>query len=204
LGSSPGFHTVTVLWTPHHINYFHLGQRRTETGVGTIASVGQDHTLRTASLASTPNLLQGNLRLGLKLDLLGNASFLPSAAVLNPSLRQIQAESHRHTGRLGGHRKTDRHTAIILFANLAAILPGHSHRLLTLLRKSRVIHHPSHYWSLLQHRWQHRIQTSVQHYFIAPGGIGHNVVQRLLHTSHIVGSQTSGHRLDAFALAWQQ
>jgi hypothetical protein len=57
---------------------------------------------------------------------------------------------------------------------------------------------------LAEHRRQYEIQTPVQDGFITPRGVGDHMMQRLMHTSHIVWSQSRGHRLDALALAWQQ
>ena len=87
---------------------------------------------------------------------------------------------------------------------MAAILSGHSYRLTTLLRKSGVIYHPRHYRIPAQHSWDHKIQTSIQHGFVTPRRIGDYVMQRLVHPTHVVASQTCGHRLDALSFAGQQ
>jgi hypothetical protein len=39
---------------------------------------------------------------------------------------------------------------------------------------------------------------------IAPGGIGHDVMQRLVHLAYVAWSQARSHRLDALALDRQQ
>jgi len=102
------------------------------------------------------------------------------------------------------HRKADRYPAIILFAHLSAILPGHSYRLTALFGKSGVIDHPSHHRVTAQHGRDHSVQTPIQHRFITPGGIGDHMVQRLVHPAHIVSGKPRGHWLDALALAGQQ
>ena len=38
---------------------------------------------------------------------------------------------------------------------------------------------------------------------IAPGRVGHDVMQRLVHLAHGAERQTRGHRLDALVLDWQ-
>jgi len=98
---------------------------------------------------------------------------------------------------------TERLTAI-LFANLAAILSGHSYRLTTLLGKSGVIDHPRHHRIPAQHGWDHKIQTAIQHRFITPWGIGDHMMQRLVHPPDIVGSKARGHGLDTLPFARQQ
>ena len=156
-----------------------------------VAGIGQHHALRNASLTRSPNLLEGDFWLGLKLNRFRHAGLLPPLAVFDPRLRQIQAVRHRHTRLFRGHRKTDRHPAVILFADLAAILPGHSYRLTTLLRKSGVIHHPCHHRVTAQHGRDHEIQTAIQHRLVTPGGVGDHMMQRLVHAAHVVGSQAA-------------
>src|SRR5437764_14550583 len=72
----------------HDIRHFHLGQGQAELGIVAVSGIGQHYALRNASLAGSPNLLQRNVWLGLKLDIFGNASLLSSFAVLDPTFRQ--------------------------------------------------------------------------------------------------------------------
>jgi hypothetical protein len=65
-----------------------------------------------------------------------------------------------------------------LFAHLAAVLSGHSHRRPALLGKPGVIHHLRHYRITAQHRWDHKIQTAIQYRFVTPGGVGDDSVAR--------------------------
>jgi hypothetical protein len=69
-----------------------------------------------------------------------------------------------------------------------------------LLGKSRVIHDPGRQRMLARHRGQHLAAHLLQKRVIAPGRVGHDVMQRLVHLAHVAGSQTRGHRLDALAL----
>jgi hypothetical protein len=57
---------------------------------------------------------------------------------------------------------------------------------------------------LAQYRRQYEIQTPIQNGLVAPRSVSHDVVQRLMHAPHIVGSQSGSHRLDTFPLARQQ
>lgn len=74
----------------------------------------------------------------------------------------------------------------------------------SLLGKSRIIDYPCHHGSTLQHGREDKSKTEVQNLLIAPRGIGYQMVQRLVHPSHVVRRQASGHRLDALALTGQQ
>jgi hypothetical protein len=129
----------------HYISHLQLPQFGTEVCVGSIAGIGQHHARRDASLTRTLDLVQGDFWFGLKLDRVGHAGLLAPFAVLYPSVRQVQAERYRHTGLFGGDRETHRYSAIILFADLAAILPCYPYRLAPLLGKSGVIDHPCHH-----------------------------------------------------------
>jgi hypothetical protein len=73
-----------------------------------------------------------------------------------------------------------------------------------LFRKPRVIHDPGDQLVPPRHRWQHLFPHLSQQCSIAPGRIGHNVVQRLVHPANVTGRQTRGHRLHTFALQGQQ
>ena len=66
------------------------------------------------------------------------------------------------------------------------------------------IHHPRHHRIAAQHRGHHKIQAAIQDGFVAPRGICHYVVQRLVHPPHMVSGQAGGHRFDTFPFARQQ
>ena len=54
-------------------------------------------------------------------------------------MRQIQAISDRQAGMIIGGRQAHRHLAVVLFAELTAVLPGHANRVLALFRHTGVI-----------------------------------------------------------------
>src|SRR6516165_2138291 len=104
---------------------------------------------------------------------------------MDPRLRQIQTERHGHTRLFRGHRKTDGYTAVILFANLAAILSSHPDRLASLFREPGVIYPPCHHWVTTQHRGDDEFRAAIDDRFVTPGGVGKDVVQRLMQPPHI-------------------
>ena len=95
--------------------------------------------MRDAVLEGLSDLRQRDLGLGLKRDILRHSRFRPPRRIVGPLLGQ------RETIRDGKARMTVRdrqrngNLAIILLAELAAILPRHANRVLTLLRKACVI-----------------------------------------------------------------
>src|SRR5208283_4771566 len=57
---------------------------------------------------------------------------------------------------------------------------------------------------LPRHRGQHLAAHLLQQHGVAPGRVGHDVVQRLMHLPHLARRQTRRHRLDALALEGQE
>ena len=76
------------------------------------------HAVHTASA-------QGNRRLGLKLDLLGNACFATPFRILTPGFRQIQPPGDGKTPIPRAYRQTYCRLTIIVFADLTAVLASH-------------------------------------------------------------------------------
>jgi hypothetical protein len=91
---------------------------------------------------SRTDLLKCDFRLGLKLDLVGNARSTPTCGIPGPRLRQIQTVGDGQAGVMIGNGQAHRHLTIVLLAKLAAILPRYADRVLALLRKTRVIDDP--------------------------------------------------------------
>jgi hypothetical protein len=75
--------------------------------------------------------------------------------------------------------------------------------MLPLLRKTGVIDDPGHYRAVLLHSRKHPTTHLLQYRGIAPRRIGHQMVQGLVHSPHIMGRQPCGHRLNTLALARQ-
>ena len=99
--------------------------------------------------------------------------------------------------------KLTRRLAIIRFAQLTAVLPGNAYRMLSLLRKTRVVYDPRHNWAVFLHSWQHILPHLGQHLLVAPGCVGHQVMQRLMHATNIIRGQARSHRFDALAFTGQ-
>src|SRR5260221_1014796 len=102
-----------------------------------------------------PDLFQRYLRFALKADFLRHARHLSSLWVLRPDLRQIQPVGYRQTGLLGGQRYAYGYPAVLLLAQLPAILSRHTHRMRTLLRQSRSVDDPGGPRQMAGHRAQH-------------------------------------------------
>jgi hypothetical protein len=157
-----------------------------------------------APLTRTPDLVESYFWLGLELNRIRHSGLLSPLAVFDPRLRQVQTIRYRHTRLLRGHRNADRDSAVILLADLAAILPGHSYRLAPFLRKPSVIYHPCDHRFTAQHCGKHKIQAAIQHRFVAPRDVCDQVMTRLVHPTHVVCCKACGHGFDALPFAGQQ
>jgi hypothetical protein len=75
--------------------------------------------------------------------------------------------------------------------------------MLPLLGKTGIVHNPRHHRTVFLHGWQHFVPHLRQHLFVVPRRVGHKVMQRLMHATHMIRIQACGHRLDTLALAGQ-
>ena len=57
-------------------------------------------------------------------------------------MRQIQAIGDRQAGVIVGDRQADRNLAVVLLAELTAVLPRHADRVVALLRNAGVVDDP--------------------------------------------------------------
>src|SRR3954469_18044765 len=90
--------------------------------IAAVASVHEDHAARQAGSRRRPDLIEGDLRLGLEGDLRGYARRLAPPRIVSPLLRQIEAIGDGQAGRAIGERERHGHLAVVLLAELAAIL----------------------------------------------------------------------------------
>jgi hypothetical protein len=72
------------------------------------------------------------------------------------------------------------------------------------LDKAGLIHNPCRHRSAFLHRRQDVIPHLPQHVGIAPGRLRDEVMQRLVHGLHMIGSQARSHGFDTLSLAVQQ
>src|SRR3954470_8064455 len=101
--------------------------------IATIAGIHEDDAARQAGFSSRTELIERNLGLGLEGDFLGHARRLAPRRIVSPLLRQVQAVSDRQTGRVIGERERHGHLAVVLLAELAAVLTRYPDRVAALL-----------------------------------------------------------------------
>ncbi len=149
-------------------------------------------------------LVECDLRLGLEDDIVRHARLGAPVRVISPLMRQIQAIGDRQAGVIVGSRQAHRDLAIVLLAELPAILPRHADRVLALLRDAGVVddQRPDRAAPLDdgQDTGAHRREAPL----IGPFGLRHEVMQRLMRRLHAPRLHARRHRLDALAIARQQ
>src|SRR3954452_21435001 len=94
-----------------------------------------------ASLAA-PDLIERNLGLGLEGDRLGHAGLLAPGWIISPLLRQVGGIGEREGGRAVGKQERHSPLAIVLLAELPAILTRPPHRVPALLGEAGIVDDP--------------------------------------------------------------
>lgn len=157
---------------------------------------------------------------GRKDDLVRHPGLAPALGIRRPRLRQVEPVRDRQAGLLAGHRQADRHLAIVLLAELTAVLPRHADRMLALLRKPGVIDDPAPAggWCSVSEggrvrrrdrgldrpdRRQHLLAHRGEQRPVRPRRLGDEVMQGLVRRAHLQRVHPSRHRLDALARARQ-
>src|SRR5215213_2650425 len=88
------------------------------------------------------DLSQRDLRFGLEGDLLRHARLSEPSRIIRPFLRQIEAVSDRQARGAIGERERHGHLAVVLFAELTAVLTRDAHRVPAFLWETRVVDDP--------------------------------------------------------------
>jgi hypothetical protein len=180
-----------------------LADTATESRIDAVANVAQHHARRHAGDQRRLDLSERNLRFGAEDDIRRDARFGPSVGIVCPALRQIEPVGDRQARVIARNRQAHRDLAVVLLAELPAILPRHADRIRALLREAGVVDDPGSDRSLSLDDRQHLRPHDRKHGFIRPIRFRHEVMQRLMCGLHPTRLQPRRHRLHALALARQ-
>jgi hypothetical protein len=108
----------------------HVGQPKfadpsTQFAVVAIGWVHQCHARRHAIRHRLAQLPQCDLGLGLEADVIRHSGDRPADRIVGPFFRQIQPVGNGQAALVSSHRQAHRHLAVVLLAQLTAILPRH-------------------------------------------------------------------------------
>src|SRR6266702_3203265 len=185
---------------PQHVVQFLTPKPIAKVRLSSIPRVGQHDSARNIVGQRSLNLFASNLPLGSKLNLLRHARFPTTGSILGPFLWQVQPIVQRHTAVRVGQGQAHRYLTILRLAQAPAVLPRHTHRMLTRRYTRGVIHSPPAPLILLQQRRSALFRPYTQNRMIVPVGSGHVVDHRLMRRAHIFRTYTRRHRLDALSL----
>jgi hypothetical protein len=157
-----------------------------------------------ALLQRLPKLPQCDRRLGFGADLLRHAGLGAPLRIRRPALGQVEPPGDRQARPVVRHRQAHRHLAVVLLAQLPAVLPGDTDRVPALLREGGVVHDPVAHRAVPLDRGQYPLAHRPEQRRIVPLGLGHDVVQRLVLGLHPLRRDPRRHGLHALALARQQ
>jgi hypothetical protein len=170
-----------------------------------------DPTLATAGMTTADvkmhgrtrptHLFERNLWLGLKADFLRHACLTSTGAVLRPIFRQIQLIGYWQARLMIGDRQRHRHLAIVLLAELAAVLPRHANRVAPLLGQARVVDDPRLDRPMPFHRRQYQFAHFGQNCRVRPRRFADEMQQRLMLRSNACRRRHRRHRFHTLALA---
>ena len=198
--------------TPHRRLPFdpdHVGQARPRSGPPETRSCRRSrHPPRPAPAARPPPAASGSgpgpaaTSAGTRRSS-GTPAGAAAAPILRPALRQVQPIGDRETDRVVRQRHAHRHLAVVLFAQGAAVLAGHPDRVPALLGIRRCRRRSTRPPGRAGHRRQHPVSGDAQDGRLVPGGIGDEVLHRLVPRADMPRIDPGGHRLDALPLARQ-
>src|SRR3954467_9688128 len=151
-----------------------------------------------ASLAA-PDLIERNLGLGLEGDRLGHTGLLAPGWIINPLLRQVEAIGDRQAGRAIGKRERHGHLAIVLLAELAAILARHPDRVPALLGEAGIVDDPGLDGPSTLDGRQDQVAHRGEPGRIRPRRLTNEMQQRLVLGGNPGRGRDRGHRLYALA-----
>ena len=156
--------------------------------------------MRQAGRSRRFDLFEGDLRLGLESDRLRHFGRAPARLILGPILGQIKLIGDRQAGIVIGQRQRHRHLAVILLAELAAILPGYPDRVPPLLGKAGVVDDPGFDRPAALDRPPHQLAYFGQHRRVRPRRVSNKMEQRLMLRSDLCWCRHRCHRFDTLAL----
>jgi hypothetical protein len=166
-----------------------------------VSGIGRRDSLGRALGACGADLVERDLRLGLEHDVLRHAGFRAPRRVGGPFLGEIEPKGDRQVRLLVGCRERDGDLAIVLFAELAAVLRRHADGMDALIGKPGVVDDPDAHASALFDRRENEARHLPQQRFVRPFGVGDEMMQRLIRRLNAPRLHPRRHRFDALAIA---
>jgi hypothetical protein len=113
-----------------------------ELCVVAVSRIGEDRGPGNAIGDCPLNLFGGEERFGTEEDFVRHPGLPTALRVLAPGFRQVALVGDRKAGGVGADRETHGHLAVVLFADLSALLPGNAGGESTFFRKTSIVDDP--------------------------------------------------------------
>src|SRR5689334_1011453 len=199
-------------WRPNSVCRFYAGDILElqsadfvpEPRLNAVAGVDDHDTAWQARRAGPFDLLQRDLWFCLEFYVFGYTRFLSPRLIVGPGLRQVQSIRDGQTRVIVGDRQRNCYLAIVLLAELSAILPRDADRVLALLGKTRVVDDPRRNGAV-HLNIRDRLCTNALHYgLVRPISLADKMQQRLVLCCRSRRRRQCCYGLDALALRRQQ
>ena len=187
-----------------HVGEVEIAHRHAQRRVDAVAGIHQHHATRQSGLAGPADLVERDLRLGLELDLLGHTGLGPARSIVDPLLRQVEPMRHRQARVIVDQRQRHGHLAVVLLAELPAVLPRDADRMAALLRKACVVDDPCADGTMPLDARQHHLAHLGEHLLVRPLSLADEMQQRLMLRRRSLRRRHRRHRLHALPLRRQQ
>ena len=168
---------------------------------GPVSGVGDNRPLGRPLGTQRVDLLEGDLPLGLESDLGGNAGTLPSSTIGGPPLRRVEAVGGRNAYRFANEAERQSHLAVVLLAEVSAILTRYADGVGFLIGDPGVVERPRHHSAVAIHLVEHGTVGDAEEGPVLPGSRRHEMVEGLEARRHALGIHAGRQRADAFALS---
>jgi hypothetical protein len=175
-----------------------------EPGVVAVSGVSDHGCTRNSIGDGLPDLFGGDERFGTEHHLFWHTGCAAPLGVFAPGFRHIEfvGDGEAGGGRADGEANGD--LAVVLFADLAAVLPGNADGVLAFLREAGIVDDPGRDRRSRGHQGKDVLTNGLEEELVIPGRYGDDVMQGLMSAPDIVGVETGGHGFHAFAFSGQK
>ncbi len=110
----------------------------------------------------------------------------------------------RKAGGVGADREADGQLAVVLFADLSAVLPGDADGEFAFFRRTSIVDDPGGNGMAAGHFREDVLADGLEEELVIPGRYGDDMVQGLVSALDMIRVKTGGHGFHAFAPSGQE
>jgi hypothetical protein len=172
-----------------------------ELAVVAVSRIGEDRGPGNAIGDCPLKLFGGAERFGAEDDFVRSPGLPTALRVLAPGFRQVELVGNRKAGGVGAGREADGHQAVVLFADLSAVLPGEADGVFAFFRKTSIVGCLVGDGMAAGHFREDVLADGLEEDLVIPGRNGDDMVQGQVSALDITRVKTGGHGYHALALS---